>query len=106
MQIVIPSLTIWVLLKSGARTLIATLYWLGQNLVNVSVYIGDAPYKRLPLLSDTAIHDWNWIFNHIGHMELAGPVSNVVLAIGILSCGGAVVVAGFYLIYDAKEIIV
>ncbi len=100
MQIVIPSLAVWVFLKSGARTLIWTLYWLGQNLVNVSVYISDAPYRRLPLISESAIHDWNWIFGYLGHMEMAGPVSTVVFVLGIGACLGGVVMAGYFLFAD------
>ncbi|HEY9166733.1 MAG TPA: hypothetical protein VIS48_11285 [Candidatus Kryptonia bacterium] len=102
MQIVLPSLAVWVFLKSGYRTLIATLYWLGQNLVNVSVYIGDAPYKRLPLISDSAIHDWNWIFNQAGMMNEAGTISGIVLVLGIISCCGAVVTALFFLEADVR----
>jgi hypothetical protein len=103
MQVVLPSLAIWVFLKSGTRTLIGTLYWLGQNLVNVSVYIGDAPYRRLPLISDSAIHDWNWIFRDLGNMELAGPVSTFVLVLGLVACSGSVMVATYYLIKDFKD---
>lgn len=103
MQVVLPSLAVWVFLKSGFRTLIGTLYWLGQNLVNVSVYIGDAPYKRLPLISSGAIHDWNWIFNHLGNMGLARPVSATVFTLGIASCCGAIIVAAYFLVRDFKE---
>jgi hypothetical protein len=103
MQIVLPSLAVWVFLKSGFRTLTATLYWLGQNLVNVSVYIGDAPYKRLPLISDSAIHDWNWIFNRLGDMSLASLVSETVFVVGIASCCGALLTGVYFLINDIKE---
>ena len=103
MQVVLPSLAIWVFLKSGFRTLIGTLYWLGQNLINVSVYIGDAPYRRLPLISDSAIHDWNWIFAHMGDMGLAEPVSSVVYVVGVAACLGAVITAGYFLVADFRE---
>ncbi len=103
MQVVLPSLAIWVFLKSGFRSLIGTLYWLGHNLINVSVYIADAPYRRLPLISNSAIHDWNWIFNHIGNMQLAAPVSTTVLACGIVACSGAVLTAGYFLVSDVRE---
>ncbi len=102
MQVVLPSLAVWVFLKSGLRTLTGTLYWLGQNLVNVSIYIGDAPYRRLPLISDSAIHDWDWIFNHVGNMALAEPVSRIVNLLGITSCLGAISVAGYFLVKDVK----
>lgn len=101
-QVVLPSLAVWVFLKSGYRTLIMTLYWLGHNLVNVSVYIGDAPYRRLPLISDSAIHDWHWIFSRIGDMNLAGPVSSTLLTLGIAACSGAVITAGYFLVSDFK----
>lgn len=104
MQIVLPGLAVWVFLKSGFRTLIGTLYWLGHNLINVSVYIGDAPYKRLQLISDSAIHDWNWIFNHLGDLQLAAPVSTTVYVLGIVACGGAVITAGYFLASDFREI--
>ncbi len=106
MQVVLPALTVWVFLKSGFRTLIATLYWLGQNLVNVSVYIADAPYKRLPLISDSAIHDWNWIFNHFGAMNLAAPVSTTVFVAGIISCSGAFLASIYFLVTDFKETLI
>ncbi len=102
MQVVLPSLTIWVFLKSGFRTLIGTLYWLGHNMINVSVYIGDAPYKRLPLISDSAIHDWNWIFTHAGMMDSAVTISCIVLVLGIISCSGAVGTAVYFLVVDVK----
>ena len=103
MQIVLSSLAIWVFLKSGFRCLIGTLYWLGHNLINVSVYIGDAPYRRLPLISDSAIHDWNWIFSYLGGMQMAAPVSTTVFVCGVVTCMGAVLTAVFFLVSDIRE---
>ena len=100
MQIVLPSLAVWVFLKSGFRMLIATMYWLGQNLINVSVYIGDAPNKRLPLISDSAIHDWNWIFNHLGNIGMAEPVSSVAFVFGLIACACTVIIAGYFTVTD------
>jgi len=104
MQIVLPSLAIYVFLKSSLRSLIGTLYWLGHNMINVSVYIGDAPFRRLPLLGgDNSIHDWNWIFNHAGMMDSAGTISSIVLIFGVIACCGAVGTAIYFLIVDIKE---
>ncbi len=105
MQIILPGLSVWVFLKSGFRTLIGTLYWLGQNLVNVSVYIGDAPYRRLPLISDSAIHDWNWILGHEGMLDSAATISNVVLVLGIVSCCGALLTSIYFLVIDVKGMV-
>jgi hypothetical protein len=106
MQIFLPSLAIYVFLKSSVRSLMGTLYWLGHNLINVSVYMGDAPYKRLPLLGGSgSIHDWNWIFNKAGMMRSAETVSGVVLVLGIIACCGAVGTAVYFLIRDTREVI-
>lgn len=106
MQIVLPSLTVYVFLKSSFRSLIGTLYWLGHNMINVSVYIGDAPYKRLPLLGGSdSIHDWNWIFNQAGMMDSAETISGIVLTLGIVSCCGAVGTAVYFLVRDVREAI-
>ncbi|MFZ1082668.1 MAG: hypothetical protein WAO19_12185 [Candidatus Kryptoniota bacterium] len=105
MQIVLPSLAIWIFLRSGFRTLIGSLYWLGHNMINVSVYIGDAPYKKLRLISDNAIHDWNWIFTQAGMMDSAATISSIVLVLGIVSCCGAVGTGIYFLVVDIKEVI-
>ena len=104
MQIVLPSLTIYVFIKTSLRSLIGTLYWLGHNLINVSVYIGDAPYRRLPLLGGSdSIHDWNWIFNHAGMMDSAETVSVIVFTLGVVSCCGAAGAAVYFLVRDIRE---
>lgn len=45
-----------------------TTFWLGQNLVNVSVYMRDAKVMLLPLLGggeDGEGHDWNYLFGQM-----------------------------------------
>ena len=106
MQIVLPSLAVYVFLKSSLRSLTGTLYWLGHNLINVSIYIGDAPYKRLRLISDSAIHDWNWIFTQAHMMDSAETISKIVLVLGVISCCGAVGFAVYFFVKDIRETVV
>jgi len=104
MQVVLPSLSIYVFLKSSSRSLIGTLYWLGHNMINVSVYMGDAPYRRLPLLGgDKSGHDWYQIFNRVGMMDSAEAISSVVLVVGIISCCSAIGTAVYFLVKDIRE---
>jgi hypothetical protein len=65
--------------------------------VNVSIYIGDAPYQKLHLISRAAIHDWKWILNTLGMMEYAGDLAWIVDAIGLLTCITGIGI-GFYFI--------
>jgi hypothetical protein len=74
-QIIIPVATILVFARSTLRSIPFTLYWTGQSIVNVSIYIGDALYKRLHLISSAAIHDWRWLLNYMGTMEYAENIA-------------------------------
>jgi hypothetical protein len=59
-------------------------FWTGESLVNVSVYIADAPVKQLRLIAKGLIHDWNWLLS--GNLEAAEPLSEIVFGLGILFC--------------------
>lgn len=60
------------------------LFWVGENIINVSVYIGDAQARVLPLLTgDFNNHDW---YNLLGGFNLLSQteiISKVVYFIGL-----------------------
>ena len=64
--------------------------WVGYNIVNVSVYMGDAVRMSLPLLGgDNVIHDWNYILGHLGLLSHTGFLSGLTYALGIFIILGA-----------------
>ena len=85
-QIIIPVATVIVFYRSTERSLPFTLYWTGQSIVNVSVYIGDAPFQKLHLISRVAIHDWHWLMNTMDLMDSAVDIAEVVNILGIGTC--------------------
>ncbi|MCX6132762.1 MAG: hypothetical protein NTU47_03015 [Ignavibacteriales bacterium] len=102
-QFIIPVTTIVVFLRtSGPRTLMATLYWLGQNMINVSIYIADAPKQQLTLISRHAMHDWRWLCGYLGIMDSAGDLAAVVAFLGTISLLGAVGVTVYYIVFDIR----
>lgn len=103
MQVILPVAAIVVFLRSGPRTLMWTLFWLGQNIVNISVYIMDAPYRQLRLISKYAIHDWGWITDYLGVTHLAEDFGILVLIVGLLACLGALWVGVYYVVRDVRE---
>jgi hypothetical protein len=103
MQVILPGAAVIVFLRSGIGTLPYTLFWLGQNIVNVSVYIMDAPYRRLPLISKYAAHDWGWITDTLGVMHLAEDFGLGVRILGILICLGGIGVGGFIVVQKIRE---
>jgi hypothetical protein len=64
-------------------------FWVGESMINVSVYIADAPYRKLRLIASGLIHDWWWLLD--GDAGIAGPLSWAVYGVGYLLCTGAVV---------------
>jgi hypothetical protein len=85
-QIIIPVVTAVVFGRSNFRSLMFTLYWIGQSMVNVSVYIGDAPYQQLHLISRHALHDWHWLMVELNLMDDIETIASVVNVLGILTC--------------------
>jgi hypothetical protein len=60
-----------------------TLMWVGQNLINVSVYAGDAIAMQLPLLGgDSVIHDWNWLLTYLGILNWTPVVAMILNTAG------------------------
>lgn len=70
-QLFVPAaFTVYFALQRQGFAAFATTFWLGQNLVNVSIYMRDARVMLLPLLGggeDGEGHDWNFLF---GQMKL------------------------------------
>jgi len=90
-QVLIPLIClvvfIWQKRWTGA---VFSLWWTGQNLTNVSVYIRDAWDKALPLLGgDNVIHDWNWILGMWGMRDQAEMIADWVWWIGVVLMVGA-----------------
>lgn len=56
------------------------LAWTGASLHDVSVYIADAPFERLPLIGGD--HDWAFLLHGWDRMDMAAPLAGWVAGIG------------------------
>ena len=65
---------------------LACLFWLFQNLVNISIYMADSRKMLLPLFggSDDVIHDWNFLFGRMHKLNQADSIAATVAALGRL----------------------
>ena len=62
------------------------LYLVGESLINVSVYAGDAFLMELPLLGgDDSIHDWNWMLDRLGLLNRTREIAGAIRALGTLT---------------------
>ncbi|NTU99028.1 hypothetical protein HGA64_03420 [Candidatus Falkowbacteria bacterium] len=53
------------------------LFWVSQNLLNVSIYAGDAVRMELPLLGgENTIHDWNHLLEGTGWLKYVTTIEH------------------------------
>ncbi len=90
-QVLLPLALLVVTWRKDIRQTPPVAFWVGESMINVSVYIADAPYRKLRLIASGLIHDWWWLLN--GDPDLAEPLSWTVYGIGYLLCTAAI--AGF-----------
>lgn len=61
------------------------LFWLGESLLNVSVYAADSVVMQLPLLGgDNSIHDWNYMLDRLGLLGQTGGIALLIRVAGTL----------------------
>lgn len=65
-QLAVPiGFTVYYIFRKELFSAAVTLFWVGQNFFNISVYVKDAQAMALPLVSigggNDTIHDWNYL---------------------------------------------
>ena len=73
------------------------LMWVGQNLLNVSVYAGDSIAMQLPLLGgDAVIHDWNYLLTTLHILSWTPEVAETLYVAGVLTISLGVILSFWY----------
>jgi hypothetical protein len=94
MQISLPSLIAWYFFRNNYKTGVQiSSLWLGQNLINISVYAADARAMKLPLLGGSHVyHDWHFLLAYLNLLEYDSTV-------GYLFFGAAIIIftAAFFM---------
>ena len=98
MQLLVPTMvTGYFLLYNQRWSGMVTLFWVGQSLVNVSVYVKDARAEALPLLGgDDTLHDWNWLLGKLHLLRWDQIVGNSIYLLGVVVIVASIV-GGLYL---------
>ena len=69
------------------------LAWAATSAQNVSVYMADAPYRRLPLIGGT--HDWWFLLGRWDSLDVASGLAAMVWFIGLLMGLAGLAVCGW-----------
>ena len=83
-QLIMPSLFAAYFLRQGDRhAATIPLWWLAQNLWNISVYAADARAQILPLVGGGE-HDWAYMLGRLGWLQLDTRISRLIWLVGVL----------------------
>jgi hypothetical protein len=91
LQLIIPVVFFLALRRQGdPHGATVPLWWLGQNCLNIAVYIKDARTQELPLVGGGE-HDWALLLERLGLLERDLVIGRTVAAAGLLLFLAAIV---------------
>ena len=95
MQVLVPLVcTMAFLTRRQPAAAAATLFWTGQSLADVAVYVADGKAMALPLLAEGLIHDWNYILGRLGWLDHASRLGRLTFGLGVVTMLSALVMLG------------
>ena len=61
------------------------LFWTGESISDVAIYMADARAQALPLIGGhVAVHDWNYLLGQLHLLGWTQPIARLTLGVGIL----------------------
>ena len=102
MQILLPSALLWYFaIRSWTYGAQLSLFWMGQNLLNISLYAADARAQKLPLLGGKMVqHDWAYMLGKLGLLEMDQIIGHFYVVLAIIAFIIAAVLPQFMLNMD------
>lgn len=92
-QLLIPAACLVHFLRQGANLgWQLCLFWIGQSLLNISIYAADAIKQELPLVGG-GTHDWTYLLTEVGLIAHPEGVGRAIFLLG-----SAIIFYSFYLI--------
>src|SRR5213083_3470699 len=95
-QVLVPAVCTGVFLaRRQYGSAAVTLFWTGESLADVAVYVADGRAMALPLLADGLIHDWNFILGRLGLLYAAESLGRLTFGLGALAMLAALGLLGW-----------
>ena len=90
-QVLIPAVCTGYFLRQRRTAAAAvTLFWTGESLTDVAIYVADGRDMALPLLAEGLVHDWNWILSELSLRNHAAPIGRMVFGLGLTVLAAAI----------------
>ena len=85
-QVIMPALFVgyfWYNEKYYSAALV--LFWVGESILNVSVYAGDSIVLQLPLLGgEDTLHDWNYMLTSLNLLSSTSQIAGAIRFLGTI----------------------
>ena len=95
-QLIMPSVFAVYFWRQGDRhAATVPVWWLAQNLWNISVYAADARAQLLPLVGGGE-HDWAYMLGRLGWLSLDTRISRVIWLTGVAIYAASIVQGARY----------
>jgi hypothetical protein len=100
-QIMFPAISFAIAVRNRSHFIAPfALFWVGTNMMDVSLYMRDAPVRMLPLLGGhKGWHDWWNLFSQWGMLDSAGTWADVFYFVGLF-VSIAAIGGGIYLSFQ------
>ena len=86
LQVLMPAVCAWIFLKQRQPGSFAVaLFWTGESVTDVAIYMADAKTRALPLLGGDPIgHDWHYLLGQLGLLNWGQAVGRLTFGLGIV----------------------
>jgi hypothetical protein len=86
LQVLLPAGCAWTFLRQRQPGSFAVaLFWTGESVTDVAIYMADAKTRALPLLGgDPAGHDWHYLLGQLGLLNWAQMLGRLTFGLGIV----------------------
>lgn len=100
-QLLIPLICLFAFLfRNDIYAAAIMLWWFGENLIDVSIYIADARTRALPLIGGE--HDWYYLLAVMNVLEKDTAIGSVVFYSGALVMLSSLGIGFFFLYHRAR----
>lgn len=86
LQVMLPAVCAWTFLHQRQLGSFAiALFWTGESVTDVAIYMADAKKRALPLLGgDPAGHDWHYLLGQLGLLNWGQALGRLTFGLGIV----------------------
>jgi hypothetical protein len=80
------------------------LFWVGESILNVSIYAGDSVTLKLPLLGgQDSVHDWNYLLGSLNLLKSTTQIAGGIRLLGTIVIALAAVGSIWFARRDSKD---